>query len=85
MRQPNPGTFSIVDEGRAKAVDTTLVLVIGLVMLIVPIWVLELVTKDAKARLGVISGFIALFLFGIQGVTAGKPGETLAATAAYVS
>jgi hypothetical protein len=63
----DPGAFSIVDEDKANAVDTALVLLIGLVMLIVPIWVLDLVAKNSKAKLGIISGFITMFLFSIQG------------------
>lgn len=78
----DPSAFSIVDEKKANAVDTALVLLIGLVLFIVPIWVLQFAAKNSKVKLGIISVFIALFLTGVQLVTGEKPGETLAATAA---
>ncbi|KAJ5661095.1 uncharacterized protein N7484_000467 [Penicillium longicatenatum] len=65
--------------------DTTIVLLVGLAMLLIPIWILDLVVKSSTARLGVISLFIALFLFGVQMVTGARPGETLAATAGYAA
>lgn len=80
----DPEAIFFQSEEKVRILDTTIVLVIGLFMLLTPIWVLGLLVKHTKARLGIISAFITLFLFGIQAVTAGKPGETLAATAAYV-
>lgn len=52
------GAVSIVDEDKANTADTALVLLIGLIVLIVPIWVLEFPAKDLKAKLGVIRALL---------------------------
>ena len=55
---------------------------LGMMMLIVPLWVLN-GTNGPKARLGVITGFIVLFLGLIAFTTVVRPFGTLAAAAAY--
>jgi small-conductance mechanosensitive channel len=62
---------------------TMVVCLIGLIMLIAPLWILNYVTRFI-ARLVIITAFVVVFLCLIQSVTIAKPFETLAATAAYV-
>lgn len=54
---------------------------IGLLMLIAPLWVLMFVGNQIK-RLAIITAFIIVFLLLISTVTVAKPFESLAATAA---
>ncbi|KAF2631335.1 hypothetical protein BU25DRAFT_407849 [Macroventuria anomochaeta] len=58
------------------------VIVLGMLMLIAPLWALA-VTAGTMRRLGVITGFIVLFLGLIACTTTARPFETLAAAAAY--
>jgi hypothetical protein len=62
---------------------TMVVCLIGLIMLIAPLWILNYVF-GSSARLEIITAFVVVFLCLIQSVTIAKPFETLAATAAYV-
>ena len=66
-----------------QAFDSGLVMLIGLVMLLAPIWILNAV-KGTSDRLRVITVFVTAFLLLLQVVTIAKPSETLAATAACV-
>lgn len=70
-------------DDRVQAFDSGLVMLIGLAMLLAPIWILNAV-KATDGRLGIITVFVTAFLLLLQVVTAAKPSETLAATAAYV-
>ena len=56
--------------------------ILGMLMLVVPLWVLN-ETKGTRTRLGVITGFIVLFLGLVAFTTVAKPFESLAAAAAY--
>ncbi|KAF2500480.1 hypothetical protein BU16DRAFT_451984 [Lophium mytilinum] len=56
--------------------------VVGLGMLVGPIWILAFVADSAK-RLGVITGFIALFFILVAVATTAKVSEALASAAAY--
>ena len=58
-----------------------IVITIGTVMLIVPMWILPNL-KGANAKLGTITAFMLLFLGLVSYTTVAKPFETLAATAA---
>jgi hypothetical protein len=60
---------------------TIIVITIGTVMLIVPMWILPNL-KGANAKLGTITAFMLLFLGLVSYTTVAKPFETLAATAA---
>ena len=55
--------------------------VLGFAMLIAPLWVLSR-TQDTQQKLGVISGFLFLFVLLVLILTVSKPLELLAATAA---
>lgn len=52
-------------------------------MLIAPMWILEFL-GSGKVKLGVITGFIVVFLGLFSGMTDAKPFETLTATAGLV-
>ena len=67
-----------------KKVDrfiTIVIVGIGTVMLIAPLWNLQALTTPIL-KLGTITAFIMLFLTIISYATVAKPFETLAATAA---
>lgn len=61
---------------------TVVILVIGLIMLIAPMWILQTLDNN-NHKLGTITGFIVLFLGIVSYATAARPLEALAATAAY--
>ena len=77
----DPETTSLLEEERAETVMSRVVLFIGLLMLIGPLWILEYVRGSAQS-LAVITGFIILFLGLLSFTTAAKPFESLAAAAA---
>jgi hypothetical protein len=54
---------------------------LGLLLLIGPMWSLQFITNEVK-RLAIITSFILLFASILAGATAAKPFETLGATAA---
>jgi hypothetical protein len=60
---------------------TIVICLVGLLMLIAPLWILKAVGQPGP-RLEIITAFIIVFLGLIQSVTIAKPFETLAATAA---
>ena len=65
---------------------TVFTIVIGLAMLIGPLWILQHLSTEPsnlQVRLGVITGFIALFTILTSLFTVAKAFEVLAATAAY--
>ncbi|KAI9822405.1 MAG: hypothetical protein M1827_000124 [Pycnora praestabilis] len=66
------------------AVVTCVVTILGLGMLIGPMWWLEYLA-DPNKRLGVITGCVTLFTVLLSTVTVAKPFEVVAATAAYTA
>lgn len=60
---------------------TAVLIALGLVLLLGPMWTLQFVADDVK-RLGIITGFILLFTALLASATVAKPFEVLAATAA---
>ena len=65
---------------------TCLIMLLGLGMLIGPLWWLQHLSADQpslQARLEVITGFLVLFTILLSIFTVAKPFEVLAATAAY--
>ncbi len=65
---------------------TCLILLLGLAMLIGPLWWLQEMSNDQlspQVRLGVITGFLVLFTILLSNLTVARPFEVLAATAAY--
>ena len=76
-------TVFMYSDARVDLVVTVLLLVLGLVMLIVPLWILDVI-RNTQYRLAFISCAIVIFLLLISGLTAARPSEALAGTAAYV-
>ena len=68
-------------DARIKALDNGLVMLMGLSMLVTPLWILYAVNAT-KDRLAVITVFVTAFLALLQVVTVASPAEILAATAA---
>jgi len=60
---------------------TTLIVILGLGMLIAPLWILAFV-EALKERLGVICAFIVTFVVLLSATTVARPFESLAAAAA---
>ena len=74
-------TYPAVELNRTQQLTTILTLSLGLLLLIGPLWLLNMLSTE-KARLTTISILVASFV-GLIGVgTGAKPSETLAAAAA---
>ncbi|KAJ2902169.1 hypothetical protein MKZ38_000967 [Zalerion maritima] len=63
-------------------VANALVILVGLAMLLGPLWILQFVGDNVR-RLAIITGFVVLFALTLFAATQAKPFETVAATAAY--
>ena len=70
------------NDKHVEYLSTTVIGVVGLGMLIGPIWALYTV-EPPKARLGIISAFIVVFYILVGIATTAKIFESLAAVAAY--
>jgi di/tricarboxylate transporter len=70
------------NEKRVERFSSAVIAIVGLVMLIGPLWILEHLV-DLPKKLGVITGFIVLFFVLVGVATAAKVFEALAAAAAY--
>ncbi|KAF1948719.1 hypothetical protein CC80DRAFT_485693 [Byssothecium circinans] len=79
---PQPDLLHYTSDSRVDAFVAATVTFLGMVMLIVPLWVLA-VTHGTMKRLGVITGFVVLFLGLVAFTTVARPFESLAAAAAY--
>lgn len=69
------------DDDRINSVTTTAILIVGTLMLIVPIWILAIITAP-YTKLGLITAFIIIFLGTVSYATVATPSEALTATAA---
>ncbi|KAL1604125.1 hypothetical protein SLS60_005718 [Paraconiothyrium brasiliense] len=69
---------------RFDLITNTSITLGGLIMLLAPLWWLESVDKDAK-KLGIMTGFICVFVGLMSTATVNRPGEVVAATAAYAA
>ncbi|OAK93539.1 hypothetical protein IQ06DRAFT_321576 [Phaeosphaeriaceae sp. SRC1lsM3a] len=65
-------------------VTTGSIIVIGLLMLLAPMWWLEF-TSTSIVRLGIITGFVCAFISIMSMSTTNRPFEVVAATAAYAA
>lgn len=73
-------------DSRVDKLATFLIMLLGLGMLIGPLWWLQHLSAyqpNLQARLEVITGFLVLFTILLSILTVAKPFEVLAATAAY--
>ncbi|KAJ5381591.1 uncharacterized protein N7496_004019 [Penicillium cataractarum] len=78
----DPESMSYYDDSSMEALARSIIVILGLVMLVAPQWWL-LFVQDKVYQLGIITGFIVLFLALVATLTGAKPFESLAATAAY--
>lgn len=62
----------------------TVIVLGGLGMLLAPLWWLEFVNDSVK-KLGIMTGFICVFVGLMSIATVNRPGEVVAATAAYAA
>lgn len=87
MRHGKPGALKPTRWQNDKRVDycsSSVIAVIGLGMLIAPLWILEQINHDRpSARLGAITGFIVVFFLLVAVATTARVFDALAATAAY--
>lgn len=81
MHSAHLDTLHYHSETRMDTCIGVTVVSLGVIMLIAPLWALAY-TSSLNQRLGVITGFIVLFLGLVSFTTAAKAPETLAATAA---
>lgn len=83
VRESSPCTqYSSND--KFDAVIAAIIIVVGLGMLLGPLWWLEFVDNSDK-RLGVITGFCCVFALLMTMATINRPFEVVAATAAYAA
>jgi ABC-type uncharacterized transport system fused permease/ATPase subunit len=76
-----PDTLHYTADKRIDIFIGITITLLGMMMLIVPLWVLA-VTHSTMARLAVITGFITAFLALVAITTVARPFESLAVTAA---
>ena len=74
-------TTSYYSNARFDAFVTGVLIFLGLLLLLGPMWTLQFVRGGVK-RLGIITGFILLFASLLTSATVAKPFEVLAAVAA---
>ncbi|KAF2281537.1 uncharacterized protein EI97DRAFT_463847 [Westerdykella ornata] len=83
-QHPLSETLHFSSDSRIDRTITMLITAAGMAMLIAPLWVLAVTKGPNKTikRLGIITGFVAVFLVLISLTTVAKPFESLAAAAA---
>jgi hypothetical protein len=77
----DPETHYLARLDRIDKLVSGIILVAGLLMLVVPLWILQFLGDDV-VKLGVITAFIILFLIVVATISEAKPYKSLAATAA---
>ncbi|KAF2441987.1 hypothetical protein P171DRAFT_522900 [Karstenula rhodostoma CBS 690.94] len=75
---------TISSNSRFDFITNTSIILGGLVMLLAPLWWLEYV-NDSEKKLAVMTGFICVFVGLMSTATVNRPGEVVAATAAYTA
>lgn len=72
------------NDRRIEGLSGTIIALVGLGMLLGPLWVLQVFNNSpASVRLGIITGFIALFFVLVAVATTARLFDALAAAAAY--
>ncbi|KAJ3539468.1 hypothetical protein NM208_g5477 [Fusarium decemcellulare] len=75
---------SYYSDKRIDRFASAVIVTVGVVMLITPIWVLQAM-GTLRAKLGVITAFVFVFLLVLSSAMVAKPFEALGATAAYAA
>ncbi|KAK1708091.1 hypothetical protein BDP67DRAFT_526008 [Colletotrichum lupini] len=78
------GDVTYYSDKRIDSFASAVIIAIGVLMLITPIWILQALT-EMKAKLAVITVFIFVFLLVLSLAMVAKPFEALGATAAYAA
>lgn len=80
--KPNPddGTLILTDDAKLLMSEKVLSGLIGLVMLVLPMWVLSLV-DGFYPEVGIVTAFVCTFCFIVWASTRARPYESLAAPA----
>lgn len=71
------------NDNRVEGLSGGIIAVVGLGMLVGPLWILDKYDQHVNVQLGVITGFIALFFVLVAVATTAKVFDALAAAAAY--
>lgn len=71
-----------VSDKKIERFVTAVIVMLGMIMLIAPMWILQALDGRTLPKLGTITAFIVTFLMLVSYATLAKPFETLAATAA---
>lgn len=74
--------ITYISDKRIEKFATAIIVIVGLVMIITPMWILQALGGRTVHKLGTITAFIVGFLGIVSYATAAKPFETLGATAA---
>ncbi|RTE71498.1 hypothetical protein BHE90_014096 [Fusarium euwallaceae] len=75
---------SYYSDARMDKTASVVIVAVGIIMLITPIWVLQAM-DGLRAKLAVITTFVLIFLLVLSFAMASKPFEALGATAAYAA
>ena len=78
------GTTKWHKEKRVERFSSTIIALVGLCMIIGPLWILEFV-HHSVFRLAIISGFVVVFFVVVGVATTARIFEVLAAAAAYAA
>lgn len=71
-----------VSDKKIERFVTAVIVIVGMIMLITPMWILQALDGKTVPKLGTITAFIVVFLGMVSYATLAKPFETLGATAA---
>jgi len=77
--------ITYISDKRIERFVSFVIVLVGLFMLITPMWILQALGGRTVAKLGTITAFIVVILGLVSYATVAKPFETLGATAAYAA
>ncbi|KAF2109647.1 hypothetical protein BDV96DRAFT_502346 [Lophiotrema nucula] len=83
-RSVDDNTIHYISDRRIDLFVNMVTTLLGLAMLISPLWILAHV-KPMASRLAIMTSFIFIFLLLVRSLSAARPFEVLAATAAYAA
>lgn len=77
-------TITYSSDSKFETLTNRSIIAGGLVMLLVPLWLLECFS-GSKVRLGIITAFVVAFMLVMMTATINRPFEVVAASAAYAA